>query len=232
MRRTILFVLVLALGSSGLSCKLFRGSSSGCSFQCQVGTTYNIEYTNPSCPPREIDNVTCFGFLNYPKDCQGTCQARFVPKRFFGFFLTASPTGADLNNLPTSVTVSGQGIDATYGAPRIEYLDSEGYVVGMVYATATSNGSWLTAPVPDLSTAYTGTFTLQVTNKDSNGDYADVVGTANLNCWGRDRPDSDSDGWYDDEDCYPTDPLHWNCYEGGGGGGDDPPGCLDWCNMY
>jgi hypothetical protein len=33
-----------------------------------------------------------------------------------------------------------------------------------------------------------------------------------MTAWGRDRPDSDGDGWYDDEDCNPYDPyLNYDC---------------------
>src|SRR5215208_5991648 len=98
MTKRILLGCVIVLASAGLSCKLFRGSSSSqCSLPCQVGTTYDIQYLNGNCPAREIRGVTCFGFLNFPKDCQGTCNVRAFPRRFFGFNLTASPDSADLN---------------------------------------------------------------------------------------------------------------------------------------
>jgi hypothetical protein len=234
MTKRILLGCVIVLASAGLSCKLFRGSSSSqCSLPCQVGTTYDIQYLNGNCPAREIRGVTCFGFLNFPKDCQGTCNVRAFPRRFFGFNLTASPDSADLNSPPTSITVSGQAMDGTYGLPRVEYLDSDGYLIGSVYATSVSgDGTWLVAQVPDLSSAYTGTFTIQVSNMTSEGYHSDVVGTATLNCWGRNRPDSDGDGWYDDEECFPYDSTRWDCYIDGGGGGGGDGGCIDWCNVY
>jgi hypothetical protein len=151
----------------------------------------------------------------------------------FGFGLTASPSTADLNALPSSFTISGQGMDGTYGMPMVEYFDSDGYLLGSTLATAVAgDGSWLTTPTPDLSSAYSGTFQIKVTNLRSDGEYLDIVGSATMSCWGRDRPDSDGDGFYDDEDCYPYDPSLW-CGSGGGGGGGG--GCInnnEWCNVY
>jgi hypothetical protein len=39
------------------------------------------------------------------------------------------------------------------------------------------------------------------------GYYAHTVGIATVSAYGRDRYDSDGDGWYDDEDCAPYDPT-------------------------
>ena len=68
-----------------------------------------------------------------------------------------------------------------------------------MFATSVSNTS-LTADVPDLSSAYSGSYQIRVTNKTSEGYYAHSVGTANVSAYGRDRLDSDGAGWYDDED--------------------------------
>lgn len=151
----------------------------------------------------------------------------------FGFFLTANPSGADLNTPPSSTTISGQGMDGTYGMPTIEYFDGSGFFIGSVTATSVAgDGSWLTAPLPDLSQAYSGNYQLKVVNMRSSGYYLDTVGTTTLSCWGRDRPDSDGDGYYDDEDCYPYDPTLW-C-GGGDGGGGGGGGCFAGgeCQMY
>jgi hypothetical protein len=92
--------------------------------------------------------------------------------------------------------------------PRVEYFDGNGYLVGSVYATSVSgDGTSLTANVPDLSSAYSGNYQIQVSNKTSAGYYAHTVGTASVSAYGRDRFDSDGDGYYDDEDCDPYDPY-------------------------
>lgn len=120
--------------------------------------------------------------------------------------LSASPSSIYLPSPDSTVTITGDLFDQTYGMPRVEYFDGDGYLVGSVYATSVSGSTSLTASVPDLSSAYSGSYQIQVTNMTSQGYYAHTVGIANISAYGRDRLDSDSDGWYDDEDCDPYDP--------------------------
>lgn len=142
----------------------------------------------------------------------------------FGVTLSASPSSVYLPSPPASVTMSGQSFDAAYGMPRVDYYDSNGYLVGSVGATSVSNGGTsLQANMPDLSYVYSGTYQVKVTNKTYDGYYLNIVGQAPLTGWGRDRPDSDGDGWYDDEDCAPYDPsFNYNCSGTCGGYGDTP----------
>ncbi len=138
--------------------------------------------------------------------------------------LGASPSSIYLPSPPSTATITGQSFDTTYGMPRVEYFDGNGYLVGSVYATSVSSGTSLQANVPDLSNAYSGTYQVRVTNKTYQGYYSHTVGTASINAWGRDRVDSDGDGWYDDQDCDPWDPyLNVSCSEPCGGGGYGPP---------
>jgi hypothetical protein len=120
--------------------------------------------------------------------------------------LSANPSSIDLLSPPSTITITGQSFDTTYGMPRVEYFDGDGYLVGAVYATSVSGNTSLTANAPDLSLAYSGSYQIRVTNKASEGYYSHRVGTADVSAYGRDRLDSDSDGWYDDEDCAPYDP--------------------------
>ena len=135
-----------------------------------------------------------------------------------GFNLTASPSSIDLNSPPSTATITGQSMSSTYGMPRVDYFDGYGYLIGSTTATYVSgDGTQLQAPVPSLSYAWSGDYLIVVTNMESNGFYAETVGRASISCWGRDRPDSDGDGYYDDEDCYPWDYTRWDC--------NDPEGC-------
>lgn len=138
--------------------------------------------------------------------------------------LSASPSSVYLPSPPTSGTVTGQSFDTTYGAPKVDYFDSNGYLVGSAYANSVSgDGTSLGANMPDLSNVYSGNYMVKVTNMTYEGYYTHVVGSATMTGWGRDRPDSDGDGWYDDEDCAPYDPYYnYSCtqqcggtYEGG-----------------
>jgi hypothetical protein len=121
---------------------------------------------------------------------------------------------------PATGTITGQSFETTYGMPMVEYFDSNGYLVASVYATSvSSDGTSLQANMPNLSNVYSGTYQVKVTNKTYDGYYLNVVGSATVTTWGRDRPDTDGDGWYDDEDCDPYDPyLNYSCIQTCGGG--------------
>lgn len=122
------------------------------------------------------------------------------------FALTASPSSVYLPTPPATATITGQSFDTTYGMPRVDYFDGSGYLIGGTYATSVaSDGTSLQANVPDLSYVYSGTYQVRVMNKTSSGYYVHTVGSATMTAWGRDRTDTDGDGWYDDEDCDPWD---------------------------
>lgn len=122
--------------------------------------------------------------------------------------LAASPSSVYLPTPPSTATITGQSFDTTYAMPRVEYFDSNGYLIASVYATSvTGGGTSLETSVPDLSNVYSGNYQIKVTNKTSDGYYVHTVGSASITATGRDRPDSDGDGWYDDQDCDPYDPY-------------------------
>lgn len=134
--------------------------------------------------------------------------------------LSASPASVYLPSPPSSGTITGQSFDATYGMPKVEYRDGNGYLIGSVLATSVAGGGTsLDASLPDLSYVYSGSYQVKVTNRTYDGYFLNIIGTATMSAWGRDRPDSDGDGWYDDEDCSPYDPsMNYNCSETCGGG--------------
>ena len=217
----LLLLLMLCLVTVAGRCGGGTGTGGGtCSRICYAGYEYQVIYHDQCSFSRFYQCYTggYSGIISFPADCNGTCSVTVIEWRRLGYTLAAAPSGADLNAPPASVTITGQAMDATYGMPTVEYFDPSGYLIGAVAATSVSaDGTTLTAPVPNLSGAYSGTFQVQVTNKTAAGYYQDIVGSATLNCWGRDRADSDGDGWYDDEDCYPYDPTRVLCSDPGGG---------------
>jgi hypothetical protein len=221
----IAFTLLLVLPG----CNPF--SESPCTLTGPANMPYLIVYPciNGACGPindTARGTVGADGKFKVPK--QGfSCSTLQGLARFgtnFGFALSASPSSVDLNSPPTSGTIIGQGFDATYGMPRVDYFDiSTGFLMGSVEAmSVNSNGTSLQANLPDLSYVYSGTYRVKVTNKTYDGYYLNIVGWANMTGWGRDRPDSDGDGIYDDEDCDPYDPYNSYCPQTCGGTGDEP----------
>jgi hypothetical protein len=210
---------------------LLPGCGSGGSSTCTrsnltPGATYRVYYAHPEYPPERIVTVTASStgsatVSSYGFPCDGLIWVLVTNSNVA---LSASPASVYLPSPPTTTTISGQGFDTTYAMPEVEYFDSNGYLVGSVYASSVSgDGTSLQANVPDLSNVYSGTYQVRVTNKTSGGYYTNIVGSATMTGWGRDRVDSDGDGWYDDEDCAPYDPsLNYSCADTCGGTGTTP----------
>ncbi|MFP5262419.1 MAG: hypothetical protein ACLGJB_10995 [Blastocatellia bacterium] len=217
--KKILFGLSLSLTLIFSACSF---GDSTCTYPnaAPAGTPWSIVYSDQVTV--RSGNAKANGDITIPKIGGETCnqlRLRLVIGRNFGLALSASPASVYLPSPPTSGTVTGRSFDATYGVPRVDYFDSNGYLIGSAYATSvSSDGTWLQAAMPDLSSAYSGTYQVKVTNKTYSGYYLNIVGSATMTGWGRDRPDSDGDGWYDDEDCDPYDPyLNYSCTQTCGG---------------
>lgn len=193
----LLFVLILP-GCSALT---------GCQLSGYIANSkYSITVVKDGKTYVYIGDSNSGGTINYLSTvgCGNVSQVIRLTNSHLS--LSASPSSIYLPDPASTVTITGDLFDPTYGMPRVEYFDGDGYLVGSVYATSVSGSTSLTASVPDLSSAYSGSYQIQVTNKTYEGYYAHTVGLATVSAYGRDRLDSDSDGWYDDEDCAPYDP--------------------------
>lgn len=229
MKNRILLALSVVMTYIGWGC---GGSPppSPCTLSCEHLKQYIVIYNDSTCPSSYV-TVCINGIINAARDCHGNCNITLVERQFLNVSLTANPSTVYLPSPPTSITITGQSFDPSYAMPMVEYFDGNGYFIGSALATSVSgNGTVINVPAPDLSYVYSGTYVVRVTNKTGNGYYAQVVGNATLTGWGRDRPDSDGDGWYDDEDCYPYDPSRWDCNDPGNCG---DAGHVGWeCNVY
>jgi hypothetical protein len=218
--KKILLVLMLAFAFILPGCSS-GGSQTLCSFAGRPNGRYTVGYPDGFLLLGEINSVGSFTVPKRGYTC-GQLVVQTGPN--YGFALSASPASVYLPSPPASGTITGQSFDATYGMPEVDYFDSNGYLIGAVYATSMSaDGTWLQANLPNLSNAYSGTYQIKVTNKTSSGYYLNIVGAATITATGRDRADTDGDGWYDDEDCDPYDPnrnydCNQYCNDGGEGG--------------
>ncbi len=195
------------------------GGSTSCPFSNLVPNgTYLVVINNPSTGIATTFTRVASSTGTLSVSTNGSCgNVVVVQVTNSDIALSASPSSINLESPPSTVTITGQSFDTTYGMPRVEYFDGTGFLVGSVYASSVSGGTSLECYVPDLSSAYSGTYLIRVTNKTYQGYYSHIVGTATVTAWGRDRPDSDGDGWYDDQDCDPYNPYQYTgCYCGGG----------------
>lgn len=103
----------------------------------------------------------------------------------FGVGLFASsPDTVDITAPPATGTISGSGIDPSYGMPKVGYYDETGTLVAEQTASyVASDGSALQGPVPDFSSSYNGTYTLLVSNINSDGS-STIIGSAYINVTG------------------------------------------------
>lgn len=221
--KTILLLLSLILVAvTQSSCEAEFFFPSGCSFYSGIpGAPFIVRYPDGV---EKRGNVNPSGYIDASKRGYNCSQLIVTVGSNANFALSANPASVYLPSPPTTGTITGQGFEATYGMPTVDYFDANGYLIGTVYANSVaSDGTSLQANIPDLSYIYSGTYQVKVTNKRYDGYYLNIVGSATMTGWGRDRLDSDGDGWYDDEDCEPYDPNITSC--GGGdvcGGGDEP----------
>ena len=218
MMKKMAFVLALCTLICNAGCCTFFPFLPKCDTICIFDSTpnrlFSVHYGDGT--PDFIGSTDFNGRGRYPKSQSGGCPPPLIGGNA-GLSLNASPSGVDLNAPPSAITLTPQGFDTSYGMPRVDYFDEYGYLMGSAVATAVAgDGSWLQAPVPDLSQVYSGTYQVRVINKAWDGHYLNEVGSATMAAWGRDRPDSDGDGWYDDEDCAPYDAsLNYDCSNGG-----------------
>jgi hypothetical protein len=95
----------------------------------------------------------------------------------FGF--SPDPVYTDGSSGGTA-TISGQGFSSQYGMPLLQYYDSNGNLLQQTNATAVaSDGSWITAPVPDISQLQIGAYVGFLYNMDSTGRYI-YLGTSSV----------------------------------------------------
>jgi hypothetical protein len=220
----VLLTLVLALvfvmpGCGGSS------SPSTCSFNFLTpGVWYRVHYVFPTTIPPIVETriANSSGSITVPSHGYQCFNLTVFAVTNSNLTLSASPSSVYLPTPPSTVTITGQSFDSTYAMPRVEYF-ADGYMVGAVTASSVSGSTSLVAPVPDLSGVYSGTYYIRVSNMTSQGYYLHIVGGATMTGWGNDRPDTDGDGWYDDQDCDPYDPFYTNnCAPAYCGGGDEP----------
>ncbi|HEX8456970.1 MAG TPA: hypothetical protein VF656_06720 [Pyrinomonadaceae bacterium] len=235
--KKILLALMLSLLVVVSACNPF--ATQYCNLTGPANAPYRITYpcvvtsTNPCyVPDIATGTVKPDGTFRVPQRGVSCSYLQSVAR--FGIVmnvaLSASPASVYLPSPPASGTITGQSFDATYGMPRVDYFDSNGYLVGSVNASyVSSDSTLLQANMPDMSNVYSGNYLVKVTNMTYDGYYLNIVGSAPMTGWGKDRPDSDGDGWYDDQDCDIYNPArNYDCSQScSGEGGYEPRYTVD-----
>lgn len=113
----------------------------------------------------------------------------------------SQPDTVDAFNPPSTITITGSGIEDTYGMPKIAIYDEYGNVGASVTATQTLAGGIphsgpgieaLTFNAGDLSQVYDGVYSITVSNVNADGSWA-IVGGAIVSVYGNPPPPPDPD---------------------------------------
>ena len=135
--------------------------------------------------------LECIGYLE-PNQRDVTLNSTqvsrcVIPGIIFPF--APSPGSVNLQTPPTTVEMTGESLTTDYGMPYIEYRDTyTGALIGATSATSVSaKGTWLQAAMPDLSSVYSGVYTILVSNVRADGSL-EPVGSSTIECYGRDYP--------------------------------------------
>jgi hypothetical protein len=120
----------------------------------------------------------CFGQVRAEEDMGIGEKIRLTCFTIGVGLFSASPDSVDITAPPSTGTVAGSGIDATYGMPVVGYYNEGGYLMSEQTATAVAgDGTWLQGPVPDFSGSYNGQYNLVVSNKNADASRT-IIGTA------------------------------------------------------
>lgn len=79
-----------------------------------------------------------------------------------------------------TATIRGQGFSAQYGMPLIQYVDLGGNLIAQANVTAVApDGTWASAPMPDVSQVEVGSYSGVISNANANGGY-DFLGITSV----------------------------------------------------
>lgn len=108
----------------------------------------------------------------------------------------ADPSAINLELPPAVVSVTGGGIDATFGMPAVDFYDDNGTLVAREYAyEVSSDGTLLKVHTPDLSSAESGSFVLIVSNVGADGNLS-AIGTLGIGVFTFEPPPPPPDPCY------------------------------------
>lgn len=114
-----------------------------------------------------------------------TCEPPSSVPQVIASPFTLSPNPINTTAPPSSVTVTGEGLNTTYGLPLIQYYDLNGNLVAQENATSVSSPTAMVVSGGGISHLPVGTYAGYVSNAGPNGTW-NYVGTGSLQV---------ADGW-------------------------------------
>jgi hypothetical protein len=120
--------------------------------------------------PGRTTEVICF-------EQTGTSSAAIQGSQDFTFSPSPIYTDGSSGNI---ATISGKGFSSQFGFPLLQYYDMSGNLVQQANATSVApDGTWINAPIPDISQVQVGAYVGFVYNPNSSGSYT-YIGTTSV----------------------------------------------------
>jgi hypothetical protein len=141
----------------------------------------------------ELDGLCSNQFVDVAvsKNSQESIICALV-RRLQGSF-TSSPSAVEAESTPQPIAVYGEGISAEYGLPLIRYFDQNGVLVAETYADQVApDGTWLTGSTTDLSSVYSGQYTVVICNATADGTW-ETLGAVTVEVFHYVEPPPDPD---------------------------------------
>jgi len=80
----------------------------------------------------------------------------------------------------SEAVISGPNFSGQFGMPLVQYFDLNGNLITQANAVSVAaNGTWMSAPVPDISLLPVGTYVGLLSNANANGGY-DIIGSVTV----------------------------------------------------
>ena len=118
--------------------------------------------------------VTCT-VTDFPSGTETVATAAAVS----GYAFSPNPIATD-RSTGDEAFILGPGFNKQFGMPLIQYFDLNGNLVAQTNADAIAvDGTWMSAPVPDISQLPVGTYVGFLNNANSSGGY-DILGSVSL----------------------------------------------------
>ena len=131
---------------------------------------------NPLCTGVTAKNAVSVGHIE-----EFICFITVVEGGFedSSFVFSPNPISTD-GSSGSQAVITGAGFSSQYGMPLLQYFDLNGNLVTQTNVnTVASDGSWVSAPIPDISQLGFGTYVGILQNANASGGF-DFLGSASV----------------------------------------------------
>jgi hypothetical protein len=174
-----------AVGNTATQNVTTNAAGVGIASNARVPATWNFKWVFALVGPCEGQNLDAdakevdddIGLVCTVETIGGADQATASVLPDFSF--SPNPIATD-GSSGSEAFISGSNFSAQFGMPLVQYFDLNGNLITQSNADAVApNGTWMSAPVPDISQLPVGTYVGLLNNANPNGGY-DIIGSVTV----------------------------------------------------